>query len=149
MSSMSMRSSGLSLSTSLCALCYLVSSLISAVGFDEQFLSAEQVGCCAGCQCLGGAGDCGQVGLWVLRLRGGGRAEAKGLGECREASRVLPSPPHSGTGTSPIPIFMLARDNVLVGDDPARVTFERGVAVAVMITYHQSLSVVPPDQRRD
>jgi hypothetical protein len=25
----------------------------------------------------------------------------------------------------PIPIFMLARDNVLVGDDPGKVTFER------------------------
>ena len=28
-------------------------------------------------------------------------------------------------GYEPIPIFMLARDNVLVGDDPARVSFER------------------------
>jgi hypothetical protein len=28
-------------------------------------------------------------------------------------------------GFEPIPIFMLARDNVLVGDDPAKVTFER------------------------
>lgn len=28
-------------------------------------------------------------------------------------------------GYEPIPIFMLARDNVLVGDDPAKVTFER------------------------
>jgi CrtC N-terminal lipocalin domain len=28
-------------------------------------------------------------------------------------------------GYEPIPIFMLARDNVLVGDDPANVTFER------------------------
>ena len=28
-------------------------------------------------------------------------------------------------GFEPIPIFMLARDNVLVGDDPANVTFER------------------------
>src|SRR5487761_843328 len=28
-------------------------------------------------------------------------------------------------GYVPIPIFMLARDNVLVGDDPAKVTFER------------------------
>src|SRR5260370_15497972 len=28
-------------------------------------------------------------------------------------------------GFEPIPIFMLARDNVLVGDDPAQVTFER------------------------
>jgi hypothetical protein len=30
-------------------------------------------------------------------------------------------------GYEPIPIFMLARENVLVGDDPAKVTFERGV----------------------
>jgi len=28
-------------------------------------------------------------------------------------------------GFEPIPIFMLARDNILVGDDPAKVTFER------------------------
>jgi hypothetical protein len=28
-------------------------------------------------------------------------------------------------GYEPIPIFMLARDNVLIGDDPAKVTFER------------------------
>jgi hypothetical protein len=28
-------------------------------------------------------------------------------------------------GYEPIPIFMLARDNVLIGDDPANVTFER------------------------
>src|SRR5260370_16375558 len=28
-------------------------------------------------------------------------------------------------GFEPIPIFMLARDGVLVGDDPATVTFER------------------------
>src|SRR5260370_40465710 len=28
-------------------------------------------------------------------------------------------------GFEPIPIFMLARDNVVIGDDPARVTFER------------------------
>ena len=28
-------------------------------------------------------------------------------------------------GFEPIPIFMLARDNVLIGDDPAKVTFER------------------------
>src|ERR1700686_558190 len=28
-------------------------------------------------------------------------------------------------GYEPIPIFMLARDNVLVGDDPANITFER------------------------
>jgi hypothetical protein len=28
-------------------------------------------------------------------------------------------------GFEPIPIFMLARDNVLVGDDPTKVTFER------------------------
>ncbi|HXN58687.1 MAG TPA: hydroxyneurosporene dehydrogenase [Candidatus Angelobacter sp.] len=28
-------------------------------------------------------------------------------------------------GFEPLPIFMLARDNVLVGDDPAKVTFER------------------------
>jgi hypothetical protein len=28
-------------------------------------------------------------------------------------------------GFEPIPIFMLARDKVLVGDDPAKVTFER------------------------
>ena len=28
-------------------------------------------------------------------------------------------------GFEPIPIFMLARDNILVGDDPANVTFER------------------------
>ena len=28
-------------------------------------------------------------------------------------------------GFEPIPIFMLARDNIIVGDDPAKVTFER------------------------
>ena len=28
-------------------------------------------------------------------------------------------------GYEPIPIFMLARDNVLIGDDPDKVTFER------------------------
>jgi hypothetical protein len=28
-------------------------------------------------------------------------------------------------GFEPIPIFMLARDNVVVGDDPSKVTFER------------------------
>jgi hypothetical protein len=28
-------------------------------------------------------------------------------------------------GFEPIPIFMLARDNVIIGDDPAKVTFER------------------------
>jgi hypothetical protein len=28
-------------------------------------------------------------------------------------------------GFEPIPIFMLARDNVVVGDDPAKVSFER------------------------
>ncbi|HEX4865678.1 MAG TPA: hypothetical protein VFV02_16535 [Acidimicrobiales bacterium] len=28
-------------------------------------------------------------------------------------------------GFEPIPIFMLARDNVVIGDDPAKVTFER------------------------
>ena len=30
-----------------------------------------------------------------------------------------------GYGFEPIPIFMLARDNAVIGDDPARVTFER------------------------
>src|SRR5260370_42709839 len=28
-------------------------------------------------------------------------------------------------GFEPIPVFMLARDNALVGDDPAKVSFER------------------------
>ena len=28
-------------------------------------------------------------------------------------------------GFEPLPIFMLARDNVLIGDDPTHVTFER------------------------
>jgi hypothetical protein len=28
-------------------------------------------------------------------------------------------------GSEPIPIFMLARDNVVIGDDPTKVTFER------------------------
>src|ERR1700737_646823 len=35
----------------------------------------------------------------------------------------IPSP--KKFGFEPLPIFMLARDNVLVGDDPAKVTFER------------------------
>jgi hypothetical protein len=38
------------------------------------------------------------------------------------ASYITSAKPY---GFEPLPIFMLARDKVLVGDDPAKVTFER------------------------
>src|SRR6266540_1440098 len=40
-------------------------------------------------------------------------------------SRSPTSPPRKRMGSRRFAIFMLARDNVLIADDPAKVTFER------------------------